>query len=243
MAGSPFAGLQPLTGGTGRDRGSYRLQEAAESATPGVLSAGGERLARAPALALPRLLRGGFWPTGSASMVTRRTGEERGPDQAVPRIMAAAVAAAEANRQFENGGGSGGGQSARRVGRVARRRRGGTSEGRASEGRGAGGGEDPGLRGNWGREPLCPTIARPLRLGQGIAPSPPVVRPSLKPFLLSEHKASTPRPPGERSNVIPVREADINKGVGRETAPYLRNQLESQKFTSDTPPQNTYEQS
>lgn len=109
--------------GTGRDRGSYRLQEAV---TPGVLSAGGERLAQASALGLPRLRRGGFWPTGSTSMVTRRAGEggDRDPSRTASarRIMAAAVAAAAANRRFENGGGSGGGQSARRAGRVARRR-------------------------------------------------------------------------------------------------------------------------
>lgn len=75
-------------GGTGRDRGSYRLQEAAEAATPGVLSAGGERLARASALALPRLRRGGFWPTGSASMVTSRAGE--GGDPTKPRRLRSA---------------------------------------------------------------------------------------------------------------------------------------------------------
>lgn len=76
-------------GGTRRDLGSYRLQEAA---APGVLSAGGERLARAPALALPRLRRGGLWPTGSASMVTRRAGE--GGDRTRPRRF----------RWAENGG-------------------------------------------------------------------------------------------------------------------------------------------
>lgn len=62
-----------------------------------MLSAGGERLARAPALALPRLRRGGFWPTGSTSMVTRLAGE--GGDRTKPHRF----------RSADNGGGGGNG--------------------------------------------------------------------------------------------------------------------------------------
>lgn len=86
---------------TGRDGGSYRLQDAAP---PGVLSAGGERLALVPALTLPLLRRGGFWPTGSASMVKSQAEEREEGDRTTPHRF----------RSAENGGGenSSGGEPA-----------------------------------------------------------------------------------------------------------------------------------
>lgn len=79
----------------------HRLQDAAP---PGVLSAGGERLALVPALTLPLLRRGGFWPTGSASMVKSQAEEREEGDRTTPHRF----------RSAENGGGenSGGGEPA-----------------------------------------------------------------------------------------------------------------------------------